>query len=140
MPKKLRNDKKFVPCLLNIGDEVFRNGIFEFNISKLIEYLQSDESEVSLDEVRTDSFPVEFSSINEIHLDSVSLDQPVIIAEIAPQRYNLIDGNHRMEKARRYGVEILPCYKLNVIQHVNFLTTREAYDAYVKYWNGKLTH
>ncbi len=62
----------------------------------------------------------------------------MIIAEIAPKRYNLIDGHHRMEKARRSGVETLPCYTLDVTHHVNFLTTREAYDAYVKYWNGKL--
>ena len=65
----------------------------------------------------------------------------MIIAEIAPQRYNLIDGHHRMKKARRSGVESLPCYKLDVTHHVNFLTTREAYGAYgayVEYWNEKL--
>lgn len=138
MPIPMDYDTEFVPCPPDMGDEVFRNGIFEFNISKLIDYLQSDASNVPPVEVHTKSFHVDFSSINEIHLESVSLDQPVIIAEIAPQQYNVIDGNHRMEKARRCGVEKLPCYKLSVTHHVNFLTTREAYDAYVKYWNGKL--
>jgi len=38
---------------------------------------------------------------------------------------------------RRAGVETLLCHTLNVTQHVNFLTTREAYDDYVKYWNRK---
>ena len=45
-----------------------------------------------------------FSSINESHMDSVVISQPVILAEISPGRFNLIDGNHRMEKARRLGV------------------------------------
>jgi len=134
---RLRYDNKFVPCHSNIGDELFRNGVFEFNISKLIEYLQSDTSDVPLEKVSTNRFPAEFSSIDKKHLESVSLDMPVIIAEIAPQRYNLIDGLHRMEKARRAGVETLLCHTLNVTQHVNFLTTREAYNDYVKYWNGK---
>ena len=76
--------------------------------------------------------------IDESHLNSVDLKLPVIVAEIAPQRFNLIDGNHRMEKARRASVETLPGYTLNVTQHVNFLTTEKAYYAYVEYWNNKL--
>ena len=138
MSIRLKYNKKFVPCQADTGDEIFRNGVFEFNISKLTEYLLSDTSDVPLEQVPTNRFPAEFSSINESHLEFVTLDRPVIIAEIAPQRYNLIDGHHRMEKARRSGVETLPCYTLEMTHHVNFLTTREAYDVYVEYWNEKL--
>ena len=60
------------------------------------------------------------------------------MAEISPGRYNLIDGNHRMEKARRTGVVSMLAYKLNAEQHIRFLISREAYVAYVGYWNGKL--
>ena len=136
--QRIKYDTGFVPCHADSGDEVFRNGFFVFNISKLSAYLQSDDSDVLLEEVQTNTFPAEFSTINENHLNSVSLEQPVIIVKIAPQSYNLIDGHHRMEKARRSGVDKLPCYKLSVTQHINFLTTRKAYDAYVEYWNGKL--
>ncbi len=135
---RLKYNDKFVPCQSGPGDEVFRNGVFEFNISKVIEFLDSDVSCVPLEEVQTCRFPAEFSSIDDSHLEFVSLDKPVIIAEIAPGRFNLIDGHHRMEKARRSGVETLPGYTLGVAHHVNFLTTREAYDAYVRYWNEKL--
>jgi len=76
--------------------------------------------------------------IDESHLESVNLELPVIVAEIAPQRFNLIDGNHRMEKARRSAVETLSGYTLDVTQHVDFLTTEKAYDAYVSYWYGRL--
>ena len=71
-------------------------------------------------------------------MDSVEISRPVILAEISPGRYNLIDGNHRMEKARRMGMESLPAYKLNAEQHIRFLISRKAYVAYVEYWNGKL--
>ncbi|MFZ1731390.1 MAG: ParB/Srx family N-terminal domain-containing protein [Bacteroidota bacterium] len=63
---------------------------------------------------------------------------PVILAEIAPGRWNLIDGNHRMEKARRLGLETLQAYKVAPDIHIRFLTTREGYLAYVEYWNGKM--
>lgn len=138
MPKRLRYNSGFVPCRTNVGDEIFRNGIFEFNISKLILFLHGNASDLLPVNVRTNTFPAEFSRINENHLDAVILDEPVITAEIAPGRYNLIDGHHRMEKARRCGVDELPCYSLNVDQHISFLTNCEAYESYVEYWNGKL--
>ena len=71
-------------------------------------------------------------------MDSVEISKPVILAEIAPERYNLIDGNHRMEKARRMGIKSIPAYKLNVEQHIRFLTSKKAYLAYIEYWNSKL--
>lgn len=112
--------------------------MFEFNISRIVDYLGDDAARVPPEQISTRRFPADFSSIDEGHLEFVSLDKPVIIAEIAPGRFNLIDGHHRMEKARRSGVETLPGYTLSVAHHVNFLTTREAYDAYVRYWNEKL--
>ena len=71
-------------------------------------------------------------------MGSVEISKPVILAEISPGRYNLIDGNHRMEKARRMGINSIQAYKLNVEQHMRFLTSRKAYVAYIGYWNNKL--
>ena len=71
-------------------------------------------------------------------MGSVELTAPVIFAEIAPGRFNLIDGHHRMEKARRMGVKRILAYKLNVEQHMQFLTDKRAYVVYVEYWNSKL--
>ena len=71
-------------------------------------------------------------------MDSVELTARVILAEIAPGRLNLIDGHHGMEKARRMGVKRILAYKLNVEQHMQFLTDKKAYVAYVEYWNSKL--
>ena len=88
--------------------------------------------------VNVSDFAVCLPSINESHVDSVDVSQPVIIAEISPGHYNLIDGNHRMEKARRLGINRISAYKLNVNQHMAFLTEKKAYLCYIDYWNGKL--
>ena len=131
-------DAAFRPCPAADGDELFPNGIFEFNITKMLEWIRTNPGDVPLEDVSVGDFCREFSSIDESHMDSVQLGQPVILAEIAPGRYNLIDGNHRMEKARRLGIERIAAYKLNVEQHVRFLTDEKAYVAYVEYWNSKV--
>ncbi|HHD64090.1 MAG TPA: hypothetical protein ENK96_06995 [Desulfobulbaceae bacterium] len=138
MVKMLRVDNDFTPCPVAAGDELFPNGIFVFNITKMIEYIQKKPDIFTPEEVAVSDFFEGFSSINEIHMDSVEISQPVIVAEIAPGQYNLIDGNHRMEKARRMGVKSLPAYKLNVDQHILFLTSTKAYVTYVEYWNSKV--
>jgi hypothetical protein len=134
---KLKIDNAYTPCPVADGDELFPNGIFEFNITKMIEYIQNNPDIVT-EEVDVDNFFKGFSSINESHVNSVDISNPVILAEIAPGRYNLIDGNHRMEKARRMQIAKLLAYKLNVDQHIKFLTSKESYEIYIEYWNSKI--
>jgi len=135
--EKLKADYNFTSCPINKGDELFPNGIFVFNITKMIEYLKKNPNEVDLVEAEVGDFSKSFSSIDESHVDSVDVSQPVILAEIAPGHYNLIDGNHRMEKARRMGIKSILAYKLDVKQHLKFLTEKKAYLSYIEYWNGK---
>jgi len=138
MSKKLREDKNFNPCPVETEDEIYANGIFEFNITKLLDYIQKNSNKFPLEEVEVSNFYEGFSSINESHIGSVDIFQPVILAEISPERYNLIDGNHRMEKASRMGLKKIPAYRLNVGQHIKFITDKKAYVTYVEYWNSKL--
>lgn len=138
MRKPLKIDGDFTPCPVGVGDELFPNGIFEFNITKIFEYIQRNPESVALEEVAVSDFPRAFSSINESHVESVEVSKPVILAEICPGRYNLIDGHHRMEKARRMGNISIQAYKLNVHQHITFLISEKGYVAYVEYWNSKL--
>lgn len=135
---KLKLNKSFVPCPVDDNEEIFRNGIFEFNITRMIEHIRVNPKEFIVEEVAVDLFHQAYSSINEEHMVNVVIGEPVIIAEIAPCQYNLIDGNHRMEKARRLGITKLNAYRLQVHQHIQFLTSTEAYRAYVEYWNDKL--
>jgi hypothetical protein len=119
-------------------DEIFSNGIFQFNITKLLAFIHDHPEEFVPEQIAVKYFAREFYSINEDYVDSVTSTEPVILAEIAPGRFNVIDGHHRIEKARRSGEEYIMAYRLNVNQHIHFLTTHEAYVAYVEYWNGKI--
>lgn len=136
--KKFGIDENFVPCPVNDGDELYPNGIFVFNITKMIEYIKKNPADIALETVAVEDFCGDFSSFDESHVDSVDVSQPVVMAEISPGRYNLIDGNHRMQKARITGVKSVSAYKLNVTQHMKFLTTKRGYKSYIEYWNSKL--
>jgi len=138
LAKKLKADSNFIPCPVADGDELYPNGIFVFNITKLLEYIRENSDDITLEEVGVSDFPEKFSSLNESHMNSVDISRPVILVEIAPGRYNVIDGNHRMEKARRTGVKSIQAYKLNAKQHMRFLTSQRAYISYIEYWNSKL--
>ena len=141
MATALKADPDFTACQVSGGDESFANGIFElfeFNITRLLSYLEESPEAVMLVEVSVDDFHREFSKIDETHVDSVDTSRPVVLAEMAPGRYNLIDGNHRMEKARRLGIRTTSAYRLSPEQHTQFLTCKRAYESYVEYWNGKL--
>jgi hypothetical protein len=134
---KLKTNRRFTPCPIDDEDELYPNGIFVFNITKMAEYIKKNP-DITCEEVLVKEFISSFSKCNESHLSTVDLTKPVILAEIAPGRFNVIDGNHRMEKARRSGVEKVPAYRLSPEVHLQFLTTEKGYLAYVEYWNDKL--
>jgi hypothetical protein len=134
----LEADQTFEPCPTEEGDELFPNGIFEFNITKMQGYIRDNAGFFPVTEAVVNDFPRAFSRLDEAYVDSADITKPVILAEIAPNRFNVIDGHHRMEKARRLGVQTLPAYKLAMPQHIRFLVSRRGYEAYVGYWNGKI--
>ena len=138
LERTLKIDDDFTACPIADGDELFPNGIFEFNITKIMEYIQKNSDNIPLVEVAVSDFCKDFSSINDSYVDTVDIYKPVILAEISPGRYNLIDGNHRMEKARRLRINKIRAYKLDAVHHMKFLTSKKAYAIYVEYWNSKL--
>ncbi len=135
MNRKLKT-RKFAPCPVDDGDELYPNGIFVFNINKMAHYIESND--IVREDVLVKDFSRGSSTFNEDHLATVDVAKPIIVAEISPGRYNVIDGNHRMEKARRMGLEKIPAYRIGPEQHLRFLTTEQGYKAYVEYWNSKL--
>lgn len=135
MHRKLKVSKRFTPCPVDDGEEMYPNGIFVFNITKMTDYIQDNGflcEEIQVKDYRN------HSKFNEEHLPTVDVTKPLIIAEISPGRYSVIDGNHRLEKARRQGHDKLPAYRVTPEQHLQFLTTEQGYLAYIEYWNGKL--
>lgn len=139
--RTLKLNKDFIPCDAYENEEIYPNGIFHFNISRILEHIISGQLIVEQEDVR---IPVWFKShgggcINEEHLKTVNLEKPVLLAEISPGRFNLIDGHHRMEKARRENVEIVKSYKLKGEQLIPYFIAVRGYEAFVGYWNTNLS-
>lgn len=137
--RELKINNNFIPSKIEQGDELFRNGIFVFNITRMTDYIKEHNDKFLLDcikvlDYRSDSLSV----INESHVNSVDISIHVIIAEICPGIYNVIDGHHRIEKAYRDKVDTIMAYKLTPEQFIPFLTTKEGYKSFIEYWNGKL--
>jgi hypothetical protein len=91
-----------------------QNGIFVFNITKLIAYIEAHSEEFATTNVDVAYYHSlqERSEFNKEYVQQADLAIPVILAEIAPGRfemgilvkpsdynacgYNLIDGQHRV--------------------------------------------
>ena len=139
MPMRLTLDPRFRPCEAQEGEELYPNGIFEFNITRLLSYIDTSgkfrHESVPLSQILYGGTSPE---LDELTIASADLSRPVILAEISPGRYNLIDGNHRLAKARRLGVTSIAAYRIRCPEHIAYLTSTRAYEAYVKYWNSKV--
>lgn len=147
-PRKLPVTRANTPIVPNPGDEVYTCGVFFFNVSAMLEWLESESRE-------TVSVPISIWPVTEKeehNIEKADITRPIIVAEIAPdyrdfrpeirfndwiaRGYSLIDGYHRVEKAKQLGLNELPAIVLRMEQHIPFLY--EGYEEYVHYWNGKL--
>lgn len=137
--RKLKFNDKFKPASCHEGDELYPNGIFEFNITKLLKFVNENPDDFPVEMVDVESiksFPP--TNPDESTIQSADFSKPIILAEISPGRFNVIDGNHRLEKARRDNKDKILAYRLHPEQHVQFLSSKESYEEYIKYWNAKV--
>jgi len=139
IPPRLRPNKRFQPCPITEGDEIFANGIFEFNITRILALLDTDPVRFSVEVVKVATI-VDYGgrNLDEATILAADLSRPILLAEIAPGRYNPIDGNHRIAKARRDRVASIPARRIGCPAHIPFLTSTRAYESYVEYWNSKI--
>jgi len=137
---KLKLDEKFQHCAAEPGDEFYPNGIFVFNITRLLAFIETHAERFPVESIELADIPDygNDESLDQEAVDAADTLRPILMAEIAPGRYNLIDGHHRVARARREGARTLPAYKLRCPHHVPFLTSSKAYEKYVEYWNSKL--
>jgi hypothetical protein len=134
-------------------DEYLRNGVFCFNISKMIDDIEHNRCEFAMGQIDVPvwKFNGADCKLKEEYVEAADLLRPVIIAEIAPDRlngnslidsnnwrmrgYNVLDGHHRIEKASRLGIKTLDAYILPMETHICYMY--EGFNEYVEYWNEK---
>jgi hypothetical protein len=145
--------KSFIPTPPQEGDEYMVNGVFYFNISKMIDDIEHDRCDFTLEEIDVPEWTSESSERNlrKNFIEMADLSKPVILAEIAPDRliinpqippgnwrergYNLLDGHHRVVKASHTGTSILKAYCLPMESHIRYMY--KGLDIYKQYWDEK---
>lgn len=90
----------------------------------MLEYIHNHRNQFIPTPAAVKDFACESPSIRDV--DSADISRPVILAEIAPGRYNLIDGHHRMEKARRAGLEHIMAYRVPMRRRLQLCRSRGA--------------
>jgi hypothetical protein len=132
-------DRTFRPCPIEVGDECYANGIFEFNITRILAFLDDHAQLFPVTQIAlADIADYGGNNLDPDTMRIADLSRPIVLAEIAPNHFNVIDGNHRVGRARRDGMQSISCRKLGCPAHVAFLTSTFAYERYVEYWNSKL--
>ncbi len=138
--REMKIDPNFIPCELQYDEECYANGFFHFNISRIIEDIESGKLVVAKEQIDVVYWHRRYGVgvINEEHMPNVVLTKPVILAEIRHDMFEIIDGHHRIEKAHREGVAFIDSYKLMGEQLPQYLTSVDRYKSYINYWNDKL--
>jgi hypothetical protein len=148
-PRKLASQREEAAALPDAGDEIYCNGVFCFNITAMLEWMKQNPQPTV--EMQIDVWG-SFDGKEDCYVEAADLTRPIVIEEIAPdyrdfvpdipehywtsRGYVCVDGQHRLEKARRLGVKTLPAVVIRMEQHIPFLY--RGYDQYADYWNRKL--
>lgn len=137
---KLKINEQFTACEALPDDEIFGGYPFAWNITALEAWIAEHREEVAYSTVTISraETTIDSGNLNEQHIPTVDLAKPLIVVRLRPEYYRLIDGHHRVAKARRNGVAELPAYYLSEEQHRSFFIHAESDRLYVEYWNEKL--
>lgn len=139
LQETLKLDQEFQPCIAEPGDELYPNGIFEFNITRLMAFISDHSERFPVESVELAEIPDYGSGgLDEAAIDAADLSRPILLAEIAPGHFNVIDGHHRIANARRAALSSIAAHRVRCPDHVAFLTSTRAYETYLEYWNSKL--
>ncbi|MBI4369192.1 MAG: hypothetical protein HY547_03065 [Elusimicrobia bacterium] len=138
-PRALRLDPAFTPLPVDKGDECFVNGIFEFNVTRMLAFIRANPDKFPVEKVEVQPLRSCLAErLDEKTIQGADVSIPIVLVEISPGYFNVIDGNHRVEKAGREGLKTIAAWRVRAEQHLVFLTSVRAYEAYVNYWNVKL--
>ena len=141
-PRTLKLIKNYTPKV-QIGDdiEIYPNGMFQFFISKILEDIASGNFKPKRERINIENWRkthIVSQSLNEEHISTVNTKKPIIQVEIRIGMFEIIDGNHRFEKAFRDGEKSISSYKIYGEELIPYFYDQRGYECFVNYWNSKL--
>src|SRR5450631_3811878 len=75
LPTMFKRDKRFQPCPLDAGEEAFPNGIFEFNITRLLAHITPSDLCLRRSRSTTSLISAALTSTNPPSKTQISRDQ-----------------------------------------------------------------
>lgn len=141
--RTLKLIKNYIPKVQKSEEiEIYPNGIFKFFISKILEDINNGDFEPKMQRINIENWRKshykDTDSLDENHLKIVDTKKPIIQAEIRIGKFEIIDGNHRLEKAFRDGKKTINSYKIYGEELVPYFYDKQGYECFVNYWNSKL--
>ena len=142
-PRTLKLIKNYAPKVQESEEiEIYPNGIFKFFISKILEDIKNGDFKPKMERINIEkwrkSHVKNTDSLDENHLKIAKTRKPIIQAEIRIGKFEIIDGNHRFEKAFRDGKKTINSYKIYGEELVPYFYNQKGYECFVNYWNFKL--
>lgn len=141
-PRALKLIKNYVPKQpLSEEIEIYPNGIFQFFISKINEDIDNGIFAPKKERINIEKWRKTHTTscgLDEKHLQGVDTQKPIIQAEIRIGKFEIIDGNHRFEKAIRDGKKTINSYKIYGEELVPYFYDQKGYECFMEYWNSKL--
>ena len=141
-PRTLKLKKNYIPKKqINEELEIYKNGIFNFFISKILEDIENGIFKPKKERINIEKWRKTHctnDSLHEDHLKTVKTRKPIIQAEISISKFEIIDGNHRFEKAFRDGEKTINTYKIYGEELIPYFYDKQGYECFIKYWYSKL--
>ena len=142
-PRTLKLIKNYTPKVQESEEiEIYPNGIFRFFISKILEDIKNGDFKPKMERINIEKWRKlhvkNTDFLVENHLKIANTRKPIIQAEIRIGKFEIIDGNHRFEKAFRDGKKTINSYKIYGEELVPYFYNQKGYECFVNYWNSKL--
>lgn len=118
------------------GDEIFSDMFVTWNITKLLNCIENLQIEPRMiDKSVYEQFIKPNQEVNESKVDHVDLSKPIIIIERYKNRHILIDGIHRVRKAKKNSIKSIPAYVLPFSVHIEFITNERDFKFIIEEYN-----
>ena len=87
------------------------NGILIWDVTSILEDIEQHPDSYTIQTLST-ALLADHNDARVSHTRAAASDltKPLVVAELSKDHLLLIDGNHRLHKARALGLENIPCY------------------------------
>jgi len=134
-----RKKKDYEPAWQTNDDEIFHFGALRWNVTKMKQWIKENVDSLDILDIPVEPWAVFIENVirhREDHIDEVNIAEPLIAVEMLEDSIIVVDGAHRILKAKKLGIENLKTYFLPFDLQVQFLINEWEYEQAITMWNN----